>query len=65
MFRFLDSGQCGQRDSDVAQASADRVGRIMAAEYNLAVQQGDTRQAAQALGLLLGQFLANRFGGGR
>lgn len=43
----------------------DVAGRIMAAECSLAVQRGDTRQAAQALGLLLGQFLQNAFGGGR
>jgi hypothetical protein len=54
----------GQQDQGL-DAGELLAGRIMAAEYNLAVQRGDTRQATQALGLMLGQFLANRFGGGR
>jgi hypothetical protein len=60
VFHLLDSSQRDQDDG-----GRDVAGRIMTAEYNLAIQRGDTRQATQALGLILGQFLANRFGGGR
>jgi hypothetical protein len=43
------------------QASGDRlVGRIMAAEYNLAVQRGDFMQATGVLALLVGQLLTDR-----
>ena len=52
---FLSNSQ--QPDQD----AGDRlVSRIMAAEYNLAVQRGDSRQATSILALLLGQFLSNR-----
>ena len=37
------------------------VGRIMAAEYNLAQQRGDQQQANDALGKLLGMFLSRLF----
>lgn len=56
---FLDNGQQPQ----LHEGAGDRlVSRIMAAEYNLAVQRGDTRQAAGILALLTGQFLTDREG---
>jgi hypothetical protein len=57
MFHFMDDQQ---QDQDMSYG--DRlVGRIMAAEYNLAVQRGDATQAADALAKILGQFLSARF----
>lgn len=54
---LLDNGQQPQP----GQGAGDRlVGRIMAAEYNLAVQRGDTRQAAGILALIVGQLLTDR-----
>jgi hypothetical protein len=56
---FLDNGHQPQPD----QGAGDRLaGRIMAAEYNLAVQRGDSRQAAGILALLAGQLLTDREG---
>lgn len=52
--------QFGQQDS-VASASDEMVERIMGAEYNLALQRGDSRTATNALARLFGQWLANRF----
>jgi hypothetical protein len=54
---FLDGGRQAQR----GQGAGDRlVGRIMAAEYNLAVQRGDLGQATGILAMLAGQFLSQR-----
>ena len=51
----------GDSQQQPDQDAGDRlVSRIMAAEYNLAVQRGDSRQATSILALLLGQFLSNR-----
>jgi hypothetical protein len=59
MFHFMDGDQPWQ-DQDMS--CGDRlVGRIMAAEYNLAVQRGDQQQANDALGKLLGMFLNRLF----
>jgi hypothetical protein len=56
---FLDDGWQPQPD----QSTGDRlVGRIMAAEYNLAVQRGDTSQATDILARIVGQLLADREG---
>jgi hypothetical protein len=60
MFHFMDGDQQPQQDQDMPYG--DRlVGRIMSAEYNLAVQRGDAPQAADALAKILGQFLSERF----
>jgi hypothetical protein len=49
------------QDDDVT--AGDRlVGRIMSAEYNLAVQRNDGLQATDILARMLGQWLSNRFG---
>jgi hypothetical protein len=54
---FLDNGPQPQP----RQGTGDRLaGRIMAAEYNLAVQRGDSRQAASILAVLAGQLLTDR-----
>jgi hypothetical protein len=54
---FLYDGQQPQPN----QSAGDRLaGRIMAAEYNLAVQRGDSRQATGILALLAGQLLTDR-----
>lgn len=54
---FLDDGQ----QAESGQGAGDRlVGRIMAAEYNLAVQRGDLGQATGILAMLAGQFLSQR-----
>jgi hypothetical protein len=59
MFHFMDDQQPPQ-DQDVP--CGDRLaGRIMAAEYNLAVQRGDQQRANDALGKLLGMFLDRMF----
>jgi len=43
-------------------AYGDRlVGRVMAQEYNLAVQRGDDRQASNVMLRMIGQWLSNRF----
>ena len=55
----IEDNQFGQ--DSAAQASDDMVGRIMSAEYNLAVQRGDSRTATNALARMFGQWLANRF----
>lgn len=58
-------GQQQQRPFDQGgpyTASADWVERVMSAEYNLAQQRGDRRNAADALGRLLGFILQNRRG---
>lgn len=48
-------------DGDFAQVSEDRVGRMMTAQYNLAVQRGDATQATGTLARMFGQWLANKF----
>jgi hypothetical protein len=55
----LPDGQQPQPD----QGAGDRlVSRIMAAEYNLAVESGDSSQAADILARIVGQFLIDREG---
>jgi hypothetical protein len=56
MFHFPDDQQ-PQPD----QGAGDRlVSRIMAAEYNLAMEFGDSGQAAGVLARIVGQFLIDR-----
>ena len=61
MFHFLDDQRQGnQQDQDMSYG--DRlVGRILSAEYNIAVQRGDAPQAADALAKILGMFLNEKF----
>lgn len=54
-----DSDQAG--DGNQYAYGDNMVERIMAAEYNLAVQRNDGPQAMGTLARMLGQFLANRF----
>lgn len=51
-----------QAQGQDADYGRDLPGRIMASEYNLAVQRGDGPQAAGIFARMLGQWLANRFG---
>jgi hypothetical protein len=60
MFHFMDDQQGNQQGQDMPYG--DRlVGRILSAEYNLAVQRGDAPQAADALAKILGMFLNEKF----
>lgn len=57
---FLDNGI---QQPQLNQNAGDRLaGRVMAAQYNLAVQRGDTRQATDILARIVGQFLSDRAG---
>ena len=60
MFHFMDGDQQSRQDQD-ASCGGRLAGRIMVAEYNLAVQRGDTPQAASVLATMLGQFLSEKF----
>jgi hypothetical protein len=55
--------QFGGQSGDGSEYSyGDRLaGRIMAAEYNLAVQRNDAPQARNILARMLGQWLSNRY----
>lgn len=62
--RAVSDGQQGyqQAAQDQGANPGDQlVGRIMSAEYNLAAQRGDGRQAMGILGQMLGQWLQIRF----
>lgn len=52
-----------QQDQGNQNVGDTLVGRIMSAEYNLAVQRRDPIQAGAVAGQMFGEWLSRKFGG--